>query len=629
MADTVLSMARSMVGGALSKAASAAADEMSLLMGVRKDIWFIKDELETMQAFLVAAEAMKEKDLLLKVWAKQVRDLSYNIEDCLGEFMVHVASQSLSQQLMKLKDRHRIAMQIRDLKSRLEEVSNRNTRYNLIDKNQVLARAFDERDCCMEDIRNQSGSNIDEAELVGFSKPKEELIKLLDNHARNGPARVVCVVGMGGLGKTTLTRKVYESMENFSCCAWITVSQSFFRMDLLKGMIKQLLGDQALKKQLEANVVQEDSLAEYLRKALLEKRYFVVLDDLWNLDDWKWIKSIAFPSSNTKGSRIIVTTRDVGLAKECTLESSRPLIYHHEPLETNYAIKLLLKKTGKSEEDMKNYQMKEIVTKIAPGRGFFYMPDQSSSKLIKERATSVVITIIEGSATCREIEQSFNIIFGDSWRCTARAIGPNQYTMRFPTPREVERAVCYGASMKLKTADATVSLSPWTTSVGAKAPLQKAWVKISNIPLDKRCEANVFYAGGLIGVSLDLDASTLHKPKYVKVLVGCRDIEMIPLSAEGCLGDNFYDFYYEVDKIVVGRAPRDNINVAAGNSGAPSPKRQRFEQSNNVTEENSETQLISSQTESVQQRRQHENVTITDVTEEVDTHESEDDSIGG
>jgi disease resistance protein RPM1 len=41
MADTVLSMARSMVGGALSKAASAAADEMSLLMGVRKDIWYV------------------------------------------------------------------------------------------------------------------------------------------------------------------------------------------------------------------------------------------------------------------------------------------------------------------------------------------------------------------------------------------------------------------------------------------------------------------------------------------------------------------------------------------------------------------------------------------------------------
>ena len=68
MGETVLSMARSMLNAAISKAASAAADEMSLLMGVRKDIWFIKDELETMQAFLVAAEGMKEKDMLLKVW---------------------------------------------------------------------------------------------------------------------------------------------------------------------------------------------------------------------------------------------------------------------------------------------------------------------------------------------------------------------------------------------------------------------------------------------------------------------------------------------------------------------------------------------------------------------------------
>lgn len=369
MADTVLSMARSMLGGALSKAASAAADEMSLLMGVRKDIWFIKDELETMQAFLVAAEAMKEKDMLLKVWAKQVRDLSYNIEDCLGEFMVHVASQSLSQKMMKLKGRHRIAMQIRDLKSRVEEVSNRNTRYNLIDKNQDLTKAIDERESWMEDIRNQSGSNINEVDLVGFSKPKEELIKLIDVHAKNGPAKVVCVVGMGGLGKTTLTRKVYESIENFSCCAWITVSQSLVRMELLKVMIKELFGDDALRKQLDGKVVREENLAKYLREELLEKRYFIVLDDLWNIDHWKWITSIALPSSNNKGSRITVTTRDVGLARECTLESCRALIYHHEPLETNDAIKLLLKKTRRSDEDMKNDRIKEIVTKIVKKSG--------------------------------------------------------------------------------------------------------------------------------------------------------------------------------------------------------------------------------------------------------------------
>ncbi|VAH99285.1 unnamed protein product [Triticum turgidum subsp. durum] len=364
MAETVVSMARSMLGGAISKAASAAAAELSLVMGVQKDIWFIKDELKTMQAFLAAAEATKNRDMLLKVWAEQVRDLSYNIEDCLAEFMVHVASQSLSRKLMKLKDRHRIAMQIRDLKSRVEEVSSRNTRYNLIEKKQIT-RAIDERDSCLEDIRNQSANNIDEAELVGFSNPKQELIRLVDVNANNGPARVVCVVGMGGLGKTTIARKVYESMKNFSCYAWITVSQSFARMDLLKLMIKELFGDEALKRQLDGKVVREEYLASYLRKELLEKRYFVVLDDLWNIDDWKWIKTIAFPTNNNKGSRIVVTTRDVGLAEECTLESYGSFIYHHQPLETNDATNFLLKKSRKIYEDMdKDENFKSIVEKL-------------------------------------------------------------------------------------------------------------------------------------------------------------------------------------------------------------------------------------------------------------------------
>uniref|UniRef100_A0A0E0LAJ2 Disease resistance N-terminal domain-containing protein n=1 Tax=Oryza punctata TaxID=4537 RepID=A0A0E0LAJ2_ORYPU len=130
MAETVLSMARSLVGSAISKAASAAANETSLLLGVEKDIWYIKDELKTMQAFLRAAEVMKKKDELLKVWAEQRRDLSYDIEDSLDEFKVHIESQTLFRQLVKLRERHRIAIRIHNLKSRVEEVSSRNTRYS-------------------------------------------------------------------------------------------------------------------------------------------------------------------------------------------------------------------------------------------------------------------------------------------------------------------------------------------------------------------------------------------------------------------------------------------------------------------------------------------------------------------
>uniref|UniRef100_A0A8R7QUZ1 Disease resistance protein RPM1 n=4 Tax=Triticum TaxID=4564 RepID=A0A8R7QUZ1_TRIUA len=367
MAETVVSMARSMVRGAIRVAASAAAAEVGLLVGVRKDIWFIKDELETMEAFLEVAESINKKDVLLKVWAKQVRDLSYNIEDCLSDFMVHVGSQSLLRRLMKLKDRHRIAIQIRDLKTRVEEVSIRNTRYNLIKA--AASNTIGDMDSHMEDVRNHSASNIDEAELVGFSKPKKELIKLMDVKTEDGTAKVVFVVGMGGLGKTTLARKAFESKEDivnkFSCRAWITVSQTFSKIEMLKDMIMQLFGNEELKKrlkELEGKTVQVDDLASYLREMLQEKRYFIVLDDLWTTDAWGWIKDIAFPATNIKGSRIIVTTRDIGLAQQCT---SKSLIYHLKHLQIDQATNLLLKKIGKTHtETESDERMRNVISKI-------------------------------------------------------------------------------------------------------------------------------------------------------------------------------------------------------------------------------------------------------------------------
>ncbi|XBI76752.1 hypothetical protein VPH35_069949 [Triticum aestivum] len=363
MASTVVSMARSMLGAVISVAASAAATEMSLLIGVRKDIWFMKDELETMHAFLVTAEATKENNRLLQVWAKQVRDLAYGIEDCLDEFMV--LTQSRSRRLLKLKDRHRIASQIRDLKARVEEVSSRNTRYNLITVD--ASSSIDEVNSYTEDIRSHSASNIDEAELVGFAK--QELIEMVDVNSRDGLCKVICVVGMGGLGKTTLARKAFESKEDikntFSCCAWVTVSQSFSKIEMLKDMIRQLLGTDSMKKclkDLEGKSLQVDDLGIYLRKELEEKRYFIVLDDLWSIDAWNWITNFAFPIRNNRGSRIIVTTRDVGLAEQCTSES---LIYHLKHLQADDATNLLLRKSRKTQKDIENDEtMKTVVAKI-------------------------------------------------------------------------------------------------------------------------------------------------------------------------------------------------------------------------------------------------------------------------
>ncbi|KAK3124262.1 hypothetical protein QOZ80_7BG0584080 [Eleusine coracana subsp. coracana] len=197
MAETALSVARSILGSAISKAAAAAAEEMSLLMGVQKEIWFMKDELKTIQAFLIASEKMKKKKPLLK--------------------------------LMKLKDRHRIGVQIRNLKSRVEEVSSRNTRYNLIEMEDI---DIDEAHSSMEDVRSHSASNIDEEELVGFETPRQVLLDMINTRDNDGHAQVICVVGMGGHS----------------------------------SLMKRL-------KELEGKVVQVEDLASYLREQLKEKRW--------------------------------------------------------------------------------------------------------------------------------------------------------------------------------------------------------------------------------------------------------------------------------------------------------------------------------------------------------------------
>ncbi|XP_006655728.1 putative disease resistance RPP13-like protein 3 [Oryza brachyantha] len=367
MAETVLSMARSMLGSAISKAAAAAGEEMSLLMGVQKEIWFMKDELGTMQAFLIAAEAMKKKDLLLKVWAEQVRSLSYDIEDCLDEFMVHVGNQSLLQQLINLKGRHRITVKIRNLKSRVEEVSCRNTRYNSI--KMEASNTFDETDS-MDDVCNHSPSNIEEAKLVGFDTSKKELLDKISIDADDdGHCWVLCVVGMGGLGKTTLVRKIFESKEDiekkFQYRAWIVVSQSFSMIEMLKDMINQLLGGLSLMECLEGlkgKAIRAHDLGTYLRDQLKEQRYFVVFDDLWNTHDWERIKKIAFPGTNNKRSRIIVTTRLDDVANSCTTE---PFVYRLKLLEKECAIDLMLMKIRKNKEDMENDdKLKNIVTEL-------------------------------------------------------------------------------------------------------------------------------------------------------------------------------------------------------------------------------------------------------------------------
>ncbi|XP_044969857.1 uncharacterized protein LOC123429960 [Hordeum vulgare subsp. vulgare] len=117
----------------------------------------------------------------------------------------------------------------------------------------------------------------------------------------------------------------------------------------------------------------------------------------------------------------------------------------------------------------------------ARGKGFFYIHDHSTPNQNTDRNRFIVISVVEGQASGRQLEEFFNAYINTNWRCSARSIGPKTFVMRFPSPRDVDKA-CFAESMNVKSSGAVINLRKWSESMGAKGILNIAWVNVSNTP---------------------------------------------------------------------------------------------------------------------------------------------------
>ncbi|XP_074310250.1 putative late blight resistance protein homolog R1A-3 [Silene latifolia] len=115
----------------------------------------------------------------------------------------------------------------------------------------------------------------------------------------------IAIVGMAGLGKTTLAMNLYKRCaKSFYAQAWCYVGQEFQRKELLRDIIIQIL-EQPSSKIKDMGV---EDLAKELKQSLIKKKnYLIVLDDVWDIDAWNALQK-SFSSSNN-GSRILITSR--------------------------------------------------------------------------------------------------------------------------------------------------------------------------------------------------------------------------------------------------------------------------------------------------------------------------------
>ncbi|KAI7997525.1 Disease resistance protein RPM1 [Camellia lanceoleosa] len=300
--------------------------KVNLLSGVWEEIEYVRDEFERMSAFLRVADSMEENDPELKVWVKQVRDAAYDTADVLDKFKLHLAHHhgdgfrgficKIICSVKTLKARYQIAYEVQRIKKRVINISVGHHRYH--DRYGILEQGS--RPTVVNNTWYDCRGDallLEEAELVGIEKPKMELIGwLVEGDPR---LKVISVVGMGGLGKTTLVKKVYDdatTKKHFQIRAWINVSESFKTEELLKGMICQLFKEVKQPVPQGAETMDWNSLKGIINAFLQQKRYVLVFDDLWDIQAWQAFR-YAFPECNC-GSRVMLTTRNADLASFST-----------------------------------------------------------------------------------------------------------------------------------------------------------------------------------------------------------------------------------------------------------------------------------------------------------------------
>ncbi|KAK2992845.1 hypothetical protein RJ640_019327 [Escallonia rubra] len=264
----------------------------------------LKDTLSTVKAVLVDAEELQETNAELSVWLEALKDVCYAIDDILDEFDVIALQQQVNQRSIQRKVRHffsclnplvfrfRMGHKIKEIREKLDQIAADRNNFHLPHVERSL----------LPHRQRETHSYIIASNVIGRDHDKDLLVHKLVKVADGEGVAVIPIVGIGGLGKTTLAKLVYNDqrvVNYFNLTKWVCVSDEFD--------VKKIIGKIVNENNLTLETLEQ--LQQHLRQTLSARRYLLILDDVWNEDLRKWRELRDLLLCGAPGSKIVVTTR--------------------------------------------------------------------------------------------------------------------------------------------------------------------------------------------------------------------------------------------------------------------------------------------------------------------------------
>ena len=356
----VAKMAESSVSYLVQKLYDLVSQEASLFGAVEGEVRQLRDELEWIRLSLEYADEKRRYDKRFKLWVNQVRDAAFDAEDVIDEFMFKV-ERKRQQTLNNLKflkflpaclglvDKlllaHELSDRITEINTKLEKILVNRKRYSIEYPTASEAGSSSEPWSYSNQMvaarKEKRLPTVEETGVVGMKNDVEAVKEKLLEGAMERV--VVAIWGMGGLGKTTLAKKVYNHSDvqnHFSCRALVYVSQEYTIRELLMGIAACILRQ---RDETEISNMVENELGKKVSDYLKDKRNLIVLDDVWNTDVWHRL-SPYFPAELNK-SRVFITTRREDIAVDAHSDC-----YKLQLLGEDESWELFLNKVGSAAE---------------------------------------------------------------------------------------------------------------------------------------------------------------------------------------------------------------------------------------------------------------------------------------